>query len=210
MLSSLKRKPIGTPSNTQTTNDDDDQPWATARLYQHNYAAPTSENDAMPNRASDKIPVTPEPEQRNDNETEDADAITPLPPSQVYIDPIAGHSNVTIPARPDRRHALSELFEIDELEPGFQVRSPSGNMLSAEQVALREDRPMGIRERQEKIRRRVAEQRQGLGNEVTITGDAKGKEKREKELREQREKGENGKREKMKAKAKALSGCRCQ
>jgi hypothetical protein len=209
MLSSLKRKPVGTSSNTQTANDDD-QPWATAHLYQNNYTTPANENAAMPNRASDKIPVSAEPEQHNDNETEDADAITPLPPSQVYIDPIAGHSNVTIPARPDRRHALSELFDIDELEPGFQVRSPSGNMLSAEQVALREDRPMGIRERQENIRRRVAEQRQGLGNEVTIVGDVKGKEKREKELREQRERGGGGKREKIKAKAKALSGCRCQ
>jgi hypothetical protein len=206
MLPSLRRKPVGIQASTQTTTSIDDQPWATAHLYKNNYATPASENADMPNRASDKIPVSTENEQHS--ETEDVDAITPLPLSQVHIDPIAGHSNVTVPARRPRQHTLSELFDVDQMEPGSQVRSPSGNMLSAEQLAVREDRPMGIKERQENIRRKVAEQRQqGLGNEVTVTGDAKGKEKRE---REQREREGNGKREKIKAKAKALAGCRCQ
>jgi hypothetical protein len=63
---------------------------------------------------------------------------------------------------------------------------------------------MGIKERQEVIRRKVAEQREkGLGNEVTIVGDAKGKEQREKERREkqERQKGKKSKRERLKAKA---------
>lgn len=62
---------------------------------------------------------------------------------------------------------------------------------------------MGIRERQEAIRKRVAEQRaQGFANETTIVGDVKGKERREREGR-----GESTKGDKVK---KAWADCRCQ
>lgn len=63
---------------------------------------------------------------------------------------------------------------------------------------------MGIKERQEAIRRKVAEQREkGFGNEVTIVGDAEGKGRREREAREKRERkmGKKGKRERLKARA---------
>lgn len=163
----------------------------------------------MPSRSSEDAPIPIESEQPHNQETniavEDTDAITPLPPRQeVYIDPIAGHSNVTIPARPPRKHTYSECFDLADLAPGTQIRSPSGQLLSAEELATREDRPMGIKERQEVIRRKVAEQREkGLGNEVTIVGDAKGKEQRERERREkqERQKGKKSKRERLKAKA---------
>jgi hypothetical protein len=166
----------------------------------------------MPNRSSDDAPIPVETEQPHNHETTTAvDAITPLLPGrEVYIDPVAGHSNVTIPARPPRKHTYSELIDLDDLAPGAQVRSPSGQLLSAEELAGRPDRPMGIKERQEAIRRKVAEQREkGFGNEVTIVGDAKGKEMREREEREKNErlKGKKGKRERLKAKAsKCLAG----
>lgn len=190
---SLKRKLTGKSPNTlkkkpsitaSATTNYEDQPWATAHLYQNNY------NPIMPPRRSDEAPIPLESEQTQEHEAamaaEDTDAVSPLPNSEVYIDPIAGHSNVTIPARPTRKHTYSELIDLDDLAPGTQIRSPSGQLLNAEQVASRPDRPMGIRERQETIRRKVAEQREkGLGNQVTIVGDAKGKEEREKERREQ-------------------------
>ena len=218
---SLKRKPVGTgpPPNTlkkkpsivasEVTNYDE-QPWATAHLHQDIYRTSSNKTPIMPSRSSDDAPIPIESEQPHNQEAatvvEDTDAITPLPPRRegVYIDPIAGHSNVTIPARPPRKHTYSECFDLADLAPGTQIRSPSGQLLSAEELATREDRPMGIKERQEAIRRKVAEQREkGLGNEVTIVGDAKGKEQREKERREkqERQKGKKSKRERLKAKA---------
>lgn len=164
----------------------------------------------MSSRSSDDAPIPIESEHSHNREsvmaTEDTDAISPLPhrDREVYIDPIAGHSNVTIPARPPRKHTYSECFDLDDLAPGTQIRSPSGQLLSAEELATRADRPMGIKERQEAIRRKVAEQREkGLGNEVTIVGDAKGKEQRDKERREkqQRQMEKKSKRERLKAKA---------
>jgi hypothetical protein len=219
---SLKRKPVGTGPSPNTlrkkpsiiaseTTNYDEQPWATAHLYQDIYRTVNNET-IMPNRSSDDAPIPVETEQPHNHETTTAvDAITPLlPGSEVYIDPVAGHSNVTIPARPPRKHTYSELIDLDDLAPGAQVRSPSGQLLSAEELAGRPDRPMGIKERQEAIRRKVAEQREkGFGNEVTIVGDAKGKEMREREEREKNErlKGKKGKRERLKAKAsKCLAG----
>jgi len=220
---SIKRKPVGTgpPPNTlkkkpsiiasETTNYDE-QPWATAHLHQDIYRAASNKTPMTPSRSSDDAPIPVESEQPHYNEAttttvEDADAITPLPPRGIYIDPIAGHSNVTIPARPPRKHTMSELFDLDDLAPDTQVRSPSGQLLSAEQFASRADRPLGIKERQEAIRRKVAEQREkGFGNEVTLVGDAKGKEKREREEREKllRQEGKKLKREGLKAK---FAGC---
>lgn len=216
---SVKRKPVGTgpPPNTlkknpsiiasETTNYDE-QPWATAHLHQNIYRATNNTTPVMPSRSSDDAPIPVESEQLHNNEitvaTEDTDAITPLHPSKVYIDPIAGHSNVTIPAHPPRKHTMSELFDLDCLAPDTQVRSPSGQLLSAAEFASRADRPLGIKERQEAIRRKVAEQREkGFGNEVTIVGDAMGKEQSERKEREKllRQKGKKSKRERLKAKA---------
>jgi hypothetical protein len=222
----LKRKPVGTGPSPNTlrkkpsiiaseSTNYDKQPWATAHLHQDIYRTVNNETPVMPNRSSDDAPIPVETEQPHNHETttavEDIDAITPLlPRREVYIDPVAGHSNVTIPARPPRKHTYSELIDLDDLAPGAQVRSPSGQLLSVEELAGRPDRPMGIKERQEAIRRKVAEQREkGFGNEVTIVGDAKGKEMREREEREKNErlKGKKGKRERLKAKAsKCLAG----
>lgn len=178
----------------------------------------------MPSRSSDNAPIPVESESDHPHNreatmvvehphslettvsVEDTDDITPLP-RVVYIDPVAGHSDVTIPARPARKHTYSECFDLDDLAPGTQVRSPSGQLLDAEQLASRVDRPMGIKERQEAIRRKVAEQREkGFGNEVTIVGDAKGKEQREREqlVRQQLQKGKKSKRERLKTK---MPGC---
>ncbi|GAB7331227.1 hypothetical protein MBLNU13_g02691t1 [Cladosporium sp. NU13] len=218
---SLKRKPVGTgpPANTlkkkpsiiasETTNYDE-QPWATAHLHHNVYRTCNNRTPIMSSRSSDDAPIPIESEHSHNREsvmaTEDTDAVSPLPhrDREVYIDPIAGHSNVTIPARPSRKHTYSECFDLDDLAPGTQIRSPSGQLLSAEELATRADRPMGIKERQEAIRRKVAEQREkGLGNEVTIVGDAKGKEQRDKERREkqQRQMEKKSKRERLKAKA---------
>lgn len=216
---SLKRKPVGTgpPPKTlkkkssiiasETTNYDE-QPWATAHLRHDIYRTTDNQTPIMPTRSSDEAPIPIESEQPHNHDataaTEDIDAISPLPRREIYIDSIAGHSNVTIPARPPRKHTYSECFDLDDLAPGTQIRSPSGQLLSAEELATRTDRPLGIKERQEAIRRKVAEQREkGLGNEVTIVGDAKGKEQRERERREkqQRQMGKKSKRERLKAKA---------
>jgi hypothetical protein len=207
----LRKKPSIIAS--ETTNYDE-QPWATAHLRQGVYRTSNKELPIMPNRSSADAPIPVESEQPHHNHepatptptaVEDPDAITPLPRRrEVYIDPIAGHSNVTIPARPPRKHTFSELIDLDDLAPGAQVRSPSGQLLSAEELASRPDRPMGIKERQEAIRRKVAEQREkGFGNEVTIVGDAEGKGRREREAREKRERkmGKKGKRERLKARA---------
>lgn len=153
----------------------EDQPWVTAHLNKNKQGdnAPESAVAASDNHtttaATNASPVAT-------TAAEDADAITPLPRRDVYIDPLSGHSNVTLPARAPRRHAYSECFDLDDMEPGGHIRSPSGNVLSAEQAASRADRPMGIKERQEAIRKKVAEQnKQRMGNETTIVGDARGK-----------------------------------
>lgn len=222
----LQRRPVGAPPNTlkkkssitagETTNYDE-QPWATAHLHQSNRSSAARETTAPEDHTNDNTFVRPESEPTNDNDNtmsfEDADAITPLPSRQVYIDPIAGHSNVTIPAPPRRRHTYSECFDLDDIAPGSQIRSPSGHLLSAEQAAARPDRPIGIKERQEAIRRKVAEQREkGLGNQVTVVGDAERKERREQEKRELKERREREKREKqerLRKKVKGVFECRC-
>lgn len=170
----------------------EDQPWATAHLNKNKQGdnAPESAVAASDNHttaaamAASSSPAAP-------NAAEDADAITPLPRRDVYIDPMSGHSNVTLPARAPRRHAYSECFDLDDMEPGGHIRSPSGNVLSAEQAASRADRPMGIRERQEAIRKKVAEQnQQRMGNEITIVGDARGKKQKVRQERVKKSKRE--------------------
>lgn len=215
MSSIFKRKPVGS-SQTELSSLND-QPWATAHLRRHSPSVPAKESTPKTSCKSDKTPTSTKGESvRHTNATmanEDTDAITPLPRRQVRIDPVTGHSNVTTPARPTRKHTYSELFDLKDLAPGSQIRSPSGQMLSAEQAAERTDRPKGIEERQEAIRRKVDEHRRELGNEVTVIGDAKGKQKREKEKKKQRKKRERERKakwQKLKAKGKELVECHCQ
>jgi hypothetical protein len=61
------------------------------------------------------------------------------------------------PARPLIRR-YSELWDPAQLE-AQQIRSPSGNLLSGSNYALRSDRPLSVRERQERIRQRMEQQR---------------------------------------------------
>ncbi|KAI4742665.1 hypothetical protein E4T50_06936 [Aureobasidium sp. EXF-12298] len=41
-----------------------------------------------------------------------------------------------------------------------QVRSPSGNMLTGSRYNLRDDRPLSVRERQERIRQQIMQKKQ--------------------------------------------------
>jgi hypothetical protein len=111
---------------------------------------------------------------------ESTDRITPLPPTSTRhsvssrlstpytTTPESGHSNVSLPARPPRKHAYSECFDLVEQNqirsPSgsllSEIRSPSGNLLSAQQAALRTDRPAGVLERQEAIRKKIRERRE--------------------------------------------------
>ena len=200
------------------------RPWATAHLFPQNenqVASPIETNTAletknfgneivqtnthatMPaNRSSNTPGKTPHPD-------ETTDLITPLPSSTARhstststhhlspytTSPTTGHSNVSLPARPPRKHTYSECFDLEDFASNgthttsnirspsgsllSEIRSPSGNFLSAEQAAARLDRPSGIRERQEAIRRKVREVRErerarveelGLGNSVVVVG----------------------------------------
>lgn len=188
------------------------QPWATAHLNKGKQpvSVPGSELTASNNTNAPKERIeqnctttataTATASMAAVAELEGSDTITPLPSCRdVYIDPLGGHSNVTIPTRPSHRHAYSECIDLDDLEPGGLIRSPSGNILSAEEAAIRADRPMGIKERQEAIKRKVAEQSQlRMGNETTVVGDAKGKKQRERAKMRKR------------AKVRACFACHCQ
>ncbi|QIW94655.1 hypothetical protein AMS68_000173 [Peltaster fructicola] len=68
-------------------------------------------------------------------------------------------NSITRPSRPSRKHTLSELIDLDNLNPGDLVESPSGDLLSLEAARLRPDRPPSIRERQERILSRVRDRR---------------------------------------------------
>jgi len=75
-------------------------------------------------------------------------------PREVTVTSFAGdepESGITHPkpARPLIRR-YSELLDPTQLE-SLQVRSPSGNMLTGSTYNLREDRPLSVRERQERI-----------------------------------------------------------
>lgn len=169
----LKRK------RSAPTPSHDDQPWVTAHLARPVYNLPSAENATTANRSSDKIPVEPAPTPAQTMPSIDADAITPAPEP----------GSITRPAPPRHKHTFSELFDLSDIAAGDTVRSPSGNVLSAEQAAKREDRPRGIKERQETIRRRVKERRGSafaLGNRISIVGDVFGKEERAREDRKKR------------------------
>lgn len=62
------------------------------------------------------------------------------------------------PARPLIRR-YSELIDPAQLE-SLQVRSPSGNMLTGSRYNLRDDRPLSVRERQERIRQQIMQKKQ--------------------------------------------------
>jgi hypothetical protein len=142
---------------------------------------------------------------------EGPNGITTTPRRPVLVDAITGHSDVTIPAKPTRKHTFSELLELDSVGPHGTIKSPSGNDLNAEQLRLREDRPASIKERQEAIKRKVAERSalskmDGMGNDVEIVGDSVPEEV--KKARKQREKA-NQKMERNR-KLKDVLQCYCQ
>jgi len=58
--------------------------------------------------------------------------------------------------RPRELHHLSYLIDPNELDSGWKVRSPSGNLLSKQGYFTRDDRPLSLRERQERIRAGLA------------------------------------------------------
>ncbi|KAH0347959.1 hypothetical protein KCU83_g6598, partial [Aureobasidium melanogenum] len=62
------------------------------------------------------------------------------------------------PARPLIRR-YSELIDPAQLD-NLQVRSPSGNMLTGSRYNLRDDRPLSVRERQERIRQQIMQKKQ--------------------------------------------------
>lgn len=93
------------------------------------------------------------------------------------------------PARPLIRR-YSELIDPAQLE-NLQVRSPSGNMLSGSRYNLRDDRPLSVRERQERIRQQIMQKKQeqemAEGNEhkrdsakITVREASAGKNKKRK------------------------------
>lgn len=219
MPQSSRKRLVKKSSKASLAAPPEEQPWATAHLRKGNQSMAANESTVAESDNTNKLPEQGEQAQDTTSTTitttmaaaaavattaeEDTDAINPLPPRNIYIDPLSGHSNVTIPAHPPRRHAFSECFDLDDLEPGGHIRSPSGNILSAEQAATRADRPMGIKERQEAIRRKVAEQSQlRMGNETTVVGDAKAKAKAGKAKEEK-------KKTKKMGRLKAWLVCRC-
>lgn len=84
---------------------------------------------------------------------EDPDAVDLAP---VHIHATEGHSNVSRPPAPKRLNRLSELIDPMDLPAIGHVRSPSGDILGAEEYFARPSRPRSIRERQETIREKVA------------------------------------------------------
>ena len=68
----------------------------------------------------------------------------------------------------------SELLDPTLLEEQ-QVRSPSGHLLSGSTYALRDDRPLSVRERQERIRQQIKLQHQQSVNNVRSQVNANGR-----------------------------------
>lgn len=86
--------------------------------------------------------------------------ITAPPETQaaVSIDPLEGHSNVGRPMVREDRSNMTEILNLSQqVKAKGHVRSPSGNVLSADEFMARPDRPKLLEERQENIRRNVAE-----------------------------------------------------
>ncbi|KAK5136922.1 hypothetical protein LTR08_001429 [Meristemomyces frigidus] len=110
--------------------------------------------------------------------TGDTDTIVTIPransPTPLKIHVLDGHSNVSRPPPPPRLRHLSELIDpMDLATADGHVRSPSGNMLEPAQWLVHPDRPMSIRERQERIQERMrAASRLG---EVESAGEEVGK-----------------------------------
>lgn len=189
----------------------DERPWEDPYISKKDFGMTNGAAPGLPRRmsslsymtAAPREPTTTPATSRLDSKTptstktvdsEDPDAITPAPLNInrppvpiVRVDEITGHSNVTIPAKPPKKRALSELVDIDAMAPDSQVRSPSGNLLSLAEARAREDRPKSIKERQEAIRHKVQEQMESnpapmpavYGNETVVVGDAKNREKKQ-------------------------------
>jgi hypothetical protein len=147
---------------------------------------------------------------------ESTDRITPLPPTSTRhsvssrlstpytTSPESGHSNVSLPTHPPRKHAYSECFDLVEQNqirsPSgsllSEIRSPSGNLLSAQQAALRTDRPAGVLERQEAIRKKIRERREFEESREMVEGwkreDDLGRQEAERDRNRDRVMGEMG------------------
>ena len=65
------------------------------------------------------------------------------------------HATQRCPIPVSRKHTLEEILDPEDIPIGAHVRSPSGNLLSAQQFRERTDRPPCIRERQERILERT-------------------------------------------------------
>lgn len=74
------------------------------------------------------------------------------------LDPCYGH-DITSPAPPPRLRRLSELIDPTSLQAyNHVVKSPSGNVLGRKSFVARDDRPLSLRERQERVRLGVSRQ----------------------------------------------------
>lgn len=84
-------------------------------------------------------------------------------PHEVTVETFAGEESISEPkpARPHIRH-LSELIDPALLaEDSKAIRSPSGNYLDRNSFFQREDRPLSLRERQERVRQGIRSQSAG-------------------------------------------------
>lgn len=182
--------------HSNATTDFGEQPWTTCHYntYTHGMSNPCL---ALPERITSRNPP-PIPSQFLQTSQQGSMAATP---GHTRIDPVTGHTNVTIPAPPPRRYSLSELEDLNKLPPDSTVRSPSGNLLSIAQAKLRGDRPLTIEQRQKEIKQKVAAQQaavrqaeaqkakaqkaeagegSGRGNQVEVIGNFGGKKHKEK------------------------------
>lgn len=158
-----------------------------------------------PNESTDKITPLPPPTTHHSVSANTTSHTNPSHPySSTYTtSPTKGHSNVSLPTRTPRKHAYSECFDLEDISSSTSdtfgnnsdsaptssqntirspsgsllsgIRSPSGHMLTAQQAAGRSDRPRGVRERQEAIRRRLREER------GRVEGEEREREARERE-----------------------------
>ncbi|KAF7194092.1 hypothetical protein HII31_04613 [Pseudocercospora fuligena] len=88
---------------------------------------------------------------------------------RVSIHATDGHSDVSRPPMAARKHTLSEIFDPDEIPADGHVRSPSGNLLDAKQFREHPNRPLCMRERQERILQRTQTQRElGMASPTQI------------------------------------------
>lgn len=76
----------------------------------------------------------------------------PLAPMAAHA--FEGHSDVSRPRPTRERIALSRLIDPEDLAEDSIVRSPSGGLLTRQEYFQRGDRPLSLRERQQRISER--------------------------------------------------------